>query len=101
MNLSHSYLEQVNQAAQQLDMARTALPRDFAQAIESSVWSKFLRDRYDVAALVKQIGGMLEDRHFLDELHAAADKAREQQPRVGRPPKQAKEADRGDGAIAS
>jgi len=68
-------------------MAKAALSRDLAQAADVAGWGAFLRDKYDVAELVKRIGEHLGDRLFIAELHAAADKVRELQPKVGRPPK--------------
>ena len=46
-----------------------------------------LRDEHDVNALVSSISNMFQDRVFVDQLHAAADQARQQHPRVGRPSK--------------
>jgi hypothetical protein len=85
--MSHSYSEQ-------LEIARAALPRDVAQAVKTAGWASYLRDKYDVMTLVKYISEKLSDSVFRDELHAAADKVRRQQPRVGRPSKQAKETAR-------
>ena len=56
-----------------------------AQAADAAGWGAFLRDRYDVAELVKRIGEQLSQNAFLDDLYAAADKVRELQPKVGRP----------------
>ena len=85
--MSQTYLETVSQAAERLEMAKAALPRDLAQAADAAAWGGFLRDRYDVWELVKRIGERLSDDLFLAELHAAADKVRDLQPKVGRPPK--------------
>lgn len=48
----------------------------------------FLRDRFDVAALVNHVTEVAQKGEFVSKLHAAADKARQQQqsPR-GRPRK--------------
>ena len=85
--MPHNYFEFVKQAEQQLEAARAAMPRDFVQAIEAAGWASYLRDKYDVAQLVKHVTEMFRDGDFLSQLHATADKVREQQPRVGRPPK--------------
>jgi hypothetical protein len=85
--MSHTYQRLLNEAEQQLEAARGALARDFAQAITNAGWISSLRDEHDVTALVSTITSMFEDRVFLDRLHAAADQARQQQPRVGRPSK--------------
>jgi hypothetical protein len=85
--MSQSYLETVSQAAERLEIAKAALPRDLAQAADAAGWGAFLRDRYDVLELVNRIGERLSDNLFLAELHAAADKVRDIQPKVGRPPK--------------
>lgn len=85
--MSQTYLETVSQAAERLELAKAALSRDLAQAADLAGWGAFLRDKYDVAELVKRIGEHLGDNLFLAELHAAADKVRDVQPKVGRPPK--------------
>lgn len=85
--MSQTYSETVSQAAERLEIAKAALPRDLAQAAEGAGWGAFLRDRYDVLELVNRIGERLSDNVFLAELHAAADKVRNLQPKVGRPPK--------------
>jgi hypothetical protein len=85
--MSQSYLDNVSQAQEQLEMARTALPRDVAQAVDSAGWGKHLRDKFDVFELVKRVGKQLNDSHFLRELHAAADQTRQGTRRVGRPKK--------------
>jgi hypothetical protein len=85
--MSQSYLDTVNQAQEQLGMARTALPRDVAQAVDSAGWGKHLRDKFDVFELVKRISEQLNDSEFLQELHAAADQTRHETRRVGRPKK--------------
>jgi hypothetical protein len=85
--MSHSYQRSLQEAEQQLETARGALARDFAKAIAGVGWTPVLRDEHDVTALVSVITNMFEDRAFLDNLYAAADQARQQQPRVGRPSK--------------
>jgi hypothetical protein len=85
--MSQSYLDTVNQAQEQLETARTALPRDVAQAVDSAGWGKHLRDKFDVFELVKRISEQLNDSEFLHELHAAADQTRQETRRVGRPKK--------------
>jgi hypothetical protein len=85
--MSQSYLDSVNQAQEQLEMARTALPRDVAQAVDSAGWGKHLRDKFDVFELVKRISEQLDDNEFLQELRAAADQTRQETRRVGRPKK--------------
>jgi hypothetical protein len=85
--MSQTYQKSLQEAEQQLETARCALARDFAEAIEGAGWTPVLRDEHDVTALVRHITNMFEDRTFLDQLHAAADQARQQQPRVGRPSK--------------
>jgi hypothetical protein len=62
------------------------LPRDVGQAVTNAGWS-FLRDRFDVQTLIDHITSEAEDADFVGKLHAAADKARQQQPLRGRPPK--------------
>jgi hypothetical protein len=85
--MSLTYSETVSQAAERLETAKAALPRDLAQAADAAGWGAFLRDKYDVLELVSRIGERLSDNLFLAELHAAADKVRNLQPKVGRPPK--------------
>lgn len=62
-------------------------------AIPNTQWS-FLRDRFDVNALVAHISETAQRSDFVSKLHAAADKARHQQIPRGRPktrrPKSAK-----------
>lgn len=79
-----TYLESVSQAAERLEAAKAALPRDLAQAADAAGWGQFLRDRYDVLELVQRISEHLGDNSFLAELHAAADRVRNLQPKVGR-----------------
>jgi hypothetical protein len=83
------YEEQVTAAREQLEMARGALSRDFAQAVGTADWVQILRDRYDVQALVGQIGETAKQADFVAKLHSAADKVRQQQQQRqrGRPAK--------------
>jgi hypothetical protein len=57
-------------------------------AIANAQWS-FLRDRFDVNALVAHISETAQRSDFVSKLHAAADKARHQQipgrPKTRRP----------------
>ncbi len=79
------YTASVEAARQALEAAQTALPRDVGQAVTNAGW-RFLRDRFDVQALIDHITQAAEDADFVNKLHAAADKARQQQPQRGRPP---------------
>ena len=58
--------------------------RDVGAAIVNAQWS-FLRDRFDVNALVAHISETAQRSDFVSKLHAAADKARHQQIPRGRP----------------
>lgn len=80
------YTASVEAARLALEAAQTALPRDVGQAVTNAGWS-FLRDRFDVQALIDYITLAAKDADFVSKLHAAADKARQQQPQRGRPPK--------------
>ncbi|MFK4384673.1 hypothetical protein [Bradyrhizobium sp. USDA 223] len=80
------YSASVEAARQALEVAQTALPRDVGQAVTNAGWT-FLRDRFDVQVLIDHITSKAEDDDFVSKLHAAADKARQQQPQRGRPPK--------------
>jgi hypothetical protein len=80
------YSASVEAARQALEVAQTALPRDVGQAVTNAEWT-FLRDRHDVQALIDHITSEAGDVDFVSKLHAAADKARQQQPQRGRPPK--------------
>lgn len=62
------------------------MPRDVGQAVTTAGWA-LLREPFDVQALVDHITMAAEDPSFVSKLHAAADKARLQQPQHGRPPK--------------
>src|SRR5882762_10176063 len=77
----------VEAAKRALEVAQSALPRDVAQAIGTAGWT-FLRDKGDVTALVDVVSELANQPDFVAKLHAAADKARVQQPQRGRPPKQ-------------
>ncbi|MEH2567130.1 DNA-binding protein [Bradyrhizobium sp. AZCC 2289] len=81
------YEASVEAAKRVLEAAESALPRDIAQAVANAGWAAFLRDRHDVQALVDHIAETAQQRDFVSKLHAAADKARQQQPQRGRPPK--------------
>ncbi|MGY4512356.1 DNA-binding protein [Bradyrhizobium sp. USDA 3650] len=80
------YTASVEAARQALEVAQTALPRDVGQAVMAAGWT-FLRDRHDVNALIDHVTSEAESGDFVSKLHAAADKARQQQPQRGRPPK--------------
>src|SRR5665647_3321558 len=72
----------------ELAAARGALARDVAAAIAPRDWQDFLRDRFDVAALVAHIDRLRRDQKFADAMRADADRAREAQGRGrGRPSK--------------
>jgi hypothetical protein len=86
------YEASVEAAKRALEAAQSALPRDIAQAVANAGWAAFLRDRHDVQALVDHIGEAVQQHDFVSKLHAAADKARHQQPQRGRPPKSNQEA---------
>jgi hypothetical protein len=85
------YTESVEAAKQALEAAQAALSRDVGQAVTNAGWS-FLRDRFDVQALIDQITLAAEEGDFVKKLHAEADTARHQQPLRGRPPKANNEA---------
>jgi hypothetical protein len=80
------YTASVEAARQALEAAQTALPRDMGEAVTAAGWA-FLRDRFDVRALIDHITSEAHNADFVSKLHAAADKARQQQPVRGRPPK--------------
>ncbi|MBR0850258.1 DNA-binding protein [Bradyrhizobium diazoefficiens] len=82
-----SYEASREAAKRLLEAAETALPRDFAQAVAIAPWVSFLRDKYDVSALMDTIGELTKEADFVARIHATADKARLQQPLRGRPPK--------------
>ncbi len=72
----------------ELAQARGALARDVAAATAPKDWHTFLRDRFDVAALVAHIDRLRRDEKFAEAVRADADRAREAQGRGrGRPPK--------------
>lgn len=80
--------EASREAAKRLiEAADTALPRDVAQAVANAPWVNFLRDKYDVSALMDTIGELTKEADFVARIHGSADKARLQQPLRGRPPK--------------
>jgi hypothetical protein len=78
------YTASVEAAKQALEAAENALPRDVGQAVTNAGWT-FVRDPFDVQALIDHITLAAEDADFASKLHAAADKARQQQPLRGRP----------------
>ncbi|MEH2506374.1 hypothetical protein V1290_005185 [Bradyrhizobium sp. AZCC 1578] len=80
------YGASVEAAKRALEAAQNALSRDVGQAVVSAQWS-FLRDRFDVSALIDCISELAAQPGFVAKLHASADKARNQQPARGRPPK--------------
>ncbi|WP_027577129.1 hypothetical protein [Bradyrhizobium sp. WSM1743] len=47
----------------------------------------FLRDKFDVNALIDHVSELAAKPDFVAKLHAATDKARNEQPQRGRPPK--------------
>jgi hypothetical protein len=77
----------VEAAKRALEAAQNALSRDVGQAIGTAGWT-FLRDKCDVIALVDVVSELANQPDFVSKLHAAADRARVQQPQRGRPPKQ-------------
>ena len=86
MPLIQGYEASLEAAKRALEMAQNALSRDVGQAVANAGWT-FLRDRCDVQALVDIVGELAAKPDFVATLHAAADKARNQQPQRGRPPK--------------
>jgi hypothetical protein len=80
------YSASIESARQAFEAAKNALPRDFGQAVMAAGWT-FLRDRHGVDALIDHVTSEAENDDFVSKLHAAADKARQQQPQRGRPPK--------------
>ena len=78
------YEASVEAAKRALEAAQCALPRDIAQAVANAGWAAFLRDKHDVQALVDHIGEAVQQHDFVSKLHAAADKARHQQPHCHR-----------------
>jgi hypothetical protein len=96
-----SYQDQVETLRDQLNRARNALGRDLAAAVSAKDWSAFLRDRYDVAALVDHIETIGGQAEFVAKLQAAGDRARDQVRHRGRPRKPIKTAGPAKGASAS
>lgn len=82
----HGYAASIEAAKHTLEEAKNALARDVGTAIANAQWS-FLRDRFDVAALVNHVTEVAQKGEFVSKLHAAADKARQQQSPRGRPRK--------------
>lgn len=87
MSHQSGYAASVEAAKASLEAARAALSRDVAQAVTSANWSDFLRDKYDVEALIQQISEAAQSKDWVSSLHASADKTRAQQPQRGRPSK--------------
>jgi hypothetical protein len=80
------YEATVEAARRALEAARNALARDVGQAVVNAQWA-FLRDKFDVSALIDHVSELAAQPAFVAKLHASADKARNQQPPRGRPPK--------------
>lgn len=83
------YKELVDTLRQELHKARGALARDLAAAAAGADWQVFLRDRYDVAALVEHIEELGRKPDWVARLQAAGDRARQQGGKRGRPRKPA------------
>jgi hypothetical protein len=83
---TQGYEASVEAAKRALEEARGALARDVGQAVVNAQWA-FLRDRHDVHALVDIVSEFATQPGFVAKLHASADKARNQQPPRGRPPR--------------
>jgi hypothetical protein len=85
------YQSQVDELRDQLSKARSALARDIAAAVATKDWARdFLRDRHDVSALVEHIEEARRQSDFVNKLHAAGDRERQQLRQRGRPRKPAK-----------
>jgi len=80
------YEATVEAAKRALETAQNALARDVGQAVVNADWD-FLRDKFDVGALVDHVSELAAKPDFVAKLHASADKARNQQPQRGRPPR--------------
>lgn len=80
------YEATVEAARRALELAQNALARDVGQAVVNAEWA-FLRDKFDVGALIELVSDLAAKPDFVAKLHASADKARDQQPQRGRPPK--------------
>lgn len=80
------YEATVETARRALETAQNALARDVGQAVVNSQWD-FLRDKFDVSALIGFVSELAAKPDFVAKLHASADKARHQQPPRGRPSK--------------
>ena len=83
-----SYEAAVEAAKQALEAAKSAGRRT---VVANAEWT-FLRHRFDAWALVEHITEAAAKGDFVGKLHAAADKARQQQQARGPPPKENKEA---------
>ena len=82
-----AYEASVEAAKANLEAARGALSRDVAHGVAGANWAALLRDKFDVQALIEHIGEATRSKDWVNKLHALADKARQQQPSRGRPPK--------------
>lgn len=80
------YETSVEAAKRALETAQNALARDIGQAVVNAQWS-FLRDKFDVSALIGFVSELAAKPDFVAKLHASADKARDRQPQRGRPSK--------------
>ncbi|WP_370095387.1 DNA-binding protein [Bradyrhizobium yuanmingense] len=80
------YEATVEAARRALEAAQNALAKDVGQAVVNARWA-FLRDKFDVSALIDQVSELAAQPAFVAKLHASADKARNQQTPRGRPPK--------------
>jgi len=87
-----TYQACVEALREQLNKARGSLARDVAAAVAASDWQRFLRDRFDVAALVERVDEMGKQSEWVAKLQAAGDRARQQGGHRGRPRKAGKEA---------
>jgi hypothetical protein len=79
-----TYKDQVDGLREQLNKARGALARNVAAAVVTTDWSKFLRDRYDIQALVEQVAELGQQPAWVAALQAAGDRARQQGGKRGR-----------------
>jgi hypothetical protein len=82
-----TYKNQVDGLREQLAKARGSLARDVAAAVATADWHKFLRDKYDVAALVQRVAEFGQQKEWVAALQAAGDRARQQGTKRGRPRK--------------
>lgn len=87
-----TYRDQVEALREQLGKVRGSLARDVAAAVAGSDWQAFLRDRYDVDALVERVAELGRQPEWVAKLQAAGDRARQQGGKRGRPRKPAGKA---------